>query len=429
MLDLKFIVQNPQIVKEAQRKKQDTTADIDAICSLNEQRKAKQFLIDEKRRQLNQSTEQIAKLKRESKDVTHLIEANRKLREEITSEEKQLKQIENEIYRQMIWVPNIPADDIPEGQGEQASQIIRCWGKRKEFDFKPKPHYELAQKLEIVDFERGAKLSGSHFLLFMGAGALLERALINFMLDIHTKEHNYKEVFPPYLVRREVMFATGQLPKLEDDMYLVEKEDAFLIPTAEVPLINIFSGETLKIHDLPIRLVGYSSCFRREAGAYGKETRGMVRIHQFDKVELIKFTTPETSYEELEGMVKDAETILQRLELEYRLVKIPTGDMSFASTKTYDIEVWAPGIEKWLEVSSISNCEDFQARRAQIRYRDKDGKLKYVHTLNGSGIALPRTVIAILENYQNKDGTVTIPQVLCPYMGGLSLIKPEVKLY
>ena len=330
--------------------------------------------------------------------------------------EPDLKKIEAEIHEILIGIPNIPHESVPFG-GAENNKEIKKWGKTPKFDFKPKTHIELAEKLDIIDFKRGAKVSGSHFILYKGAGALLERALFNFMLDVHVKEHGYTEVMPPVLVNRASMTATGQLPKLEEDMYHVKEDDLFLIPTAEVPVTNIHRDEVLKEEDLPIFYTAYTPCFRREAGSYGKDTKGLVRVHQFDKVELVKFVKPESSYDELEKLLANACKILDLLGLSYRVSLLSSGDISFAAAKCYDIELYAPGIDRWLEVASCSNFEDFQARRGNIRYKDKKaGKLQFVHTLNGSGVALARLVVAIIENYQQKDGSVLIPEVLRGYM-------------
>jgi seryl-tRNA synthetase len=314
-------------------------------------------------------------------------------------------------------------ESVPVGEDAKANRTEKTWGERKALPFKAKPHWEIGKDLGILDEERAAKLSGSNFLLLMGAGAALERALISFMIDLHVRKHGYREVWPPVLVNRDSMIGTGQIPKLEDDMYRCEKDDLFLIPTAEVPVTNLHRGEILTAAQLPILYTGYTACFRREAGAYSKDTRGMQRIHQFDKVEMVQFTHPEKSWDALESLTRNAEEVLEALGLPYRRVLLSTGDMSFASAKTYDLEAWAPGVDKWLEVSSCSNFTDFQARRLDCRFRDADGKVKHVHTLNGSGLALPRTVIAILENCQQADGTVVIPEVLRSYMGGLDILK------
>jgi seryl-tRNA synthetase len=314
---------------------------------------------------------------------------------------------------------------VPVGDDASANRVDKTWGERRKFPFKAKPHWELGLKLGILDEERAAKLSGSNWLLLKGAGARLERALIGFFLDVHTKEHGYTEIWPPYLVNRASMLGTGQLPKLEEDMYRLKDDDLFLIPTAEVPVTNLHRDEMLAAKDLPIKYTAYTACFRREAGAYGKDTRGMVRIHQFDKVEMVRFVHPDQGWTHLEELTRNAETLLERLGLEYRRVALSTGDMSFASAKTFDLEVWSPGVERWLEVSSCSTFTDFQARRMNCRFRDADGKVKFVHTLNGSGLALPRVVIAILENYQREDGSVGLPEVLHAHMGGEKELRPR----
>ena len=328
-----------------------------------------------------------------------------------------------------MLLPNVPHSSVPVGRSAQDNKIERTVGEPRKFSFQPKTHMEIAEHLELIDFARAAKVAGSNFVLFTGMGARLERALINFMLDIHTKRHRYVEISPPYLVNRVTMTGTGQLPKFEQDMYRLKDDDLFLIPTAEVPLTNIHAGEMLQKEQLPIYYTAYTACFRREAGSYGKDTKGLTRVHQFDKVELVKFVTPETSYDELEKLVKDAEEILQALELTYRVVALSTADLSFASCKTYDLETHSPGTGNWLEVSSCSNFEDFQARRARIRYWDSsenklDKKVRFVHTLNGSGVALARTVIALLEQHQNADGSVTIPKPLRPFLDGLEQLTP-----
>ncbi len=322
-------------------------------------------------------------------------------------------------------VPNLPHASVPVGPDASANRQERTWGEPRQFSFAPKTHQELGESLRLIDLPRAAKIAGSHFVLFTGAGARLERALINFMLDTHTKEHGYREMSPPYLVNRQSMTGTGQLPKFEADMYRLRDDDLFLIPTAEVPVTNLLAGEVLEEARLPVSYTAYSACFRREAGSYGKEAKGMTRVHQFDKVELVKFVTPESSYDELKLLVGHAETILQRLELPYRVMLLSTGDMGFAAAMCYDIEAWACGLKSWLEVSSCSNFEAFQARRANIRYRQTSTKkVAYLHTLNGSGVALARTFIALLEQHQNADGTVTIPTALRPYLDGLERLTP-----
>ncbi|MFN7181383.1 MAG: serine--tRNA ligase, partial [Planctomycetota bacterium] len=322
----------------------------------------------------------------------------------------------------LIWVPNIFCSDIPDGEDARSNVIEYSWGNKKSFSFRPLNHYELSKRLQLIDFERGVKLSGSDFPLYTGMGARLVFALINFMIDVHQREHNYNFVYPPSLVKNEIMFGTGQLPKLRNDMYYVDKDELWLIPTAEVPVTNIYKDEILSWEDLPVKLVAFSQCFRREAGAAGKKTLGITRVHQFDKVELVKFVHPDESEKELLALRQDAEDILRKLNLHYRVVKLCKGDMSFASAKTYDLEVYSPGTESYLEVSSCSLFLDFQARRINIRFRDKDKKVKFVHTINGSGLAIPRTFISLIENYQNENGEIIVPEVLRPYTG-VSVIK------
>lgn len=421
MLDLSFIRKNPEEVRRAVREKRESV-DIDQLLRLDADRRELIYQSEVFRKQLNEGSKKVSLLKKQGQDATTLVEEMRVLSDKIKDLEQRLDQLTPEIDALLLRIPNIPAADVPKGEDASANIVIRTWGERREFGFKPKPHWELGASLGILDLERGAKVCGSGFPLFKGIGARLERALFNFMLDLHTKKHGYQEVFPPFLVNRASMTGTGQLPKLEEDMYRTTEDDLFLIPTAEVPVTNLHRDEIISSKELPIYYTAYTACFRREAGAYGKDTRGIIRVHQFDKVELVKFVRPETSYEELEKLVRDAEEVLQLLGLEYRALKLCTGDMSFASSMTYDLEAWAPGVEKWLEVSSCSNFEDFQARRINIRFRDEQGKVRYVHTLNGSGVALPRTLIAILENYQQEDGSVIIPEVLRPYMGGVELI-------
>jgi seryl-tRNA synthetase len=323
----------------------------------------------------------------------------------------------------MLQLPNLPHESVSFGRTAEDNKEVRRWGDPRQFDFPAKNHWDIGEELGILDFARAAKLAGARFALYKGAGAQLERALINFMLDLHTRERGYKEILPPVLVNRAALVGTGQLPRFEEDLFRIADPEYFLVPTAEVPLTNIHRNEMLERDDLPIRYVAYTPCFRREAGSYGQDVRGLIRLHQFNKVELVKFAEPETSYAELEKMVQDAEEVLTRLKLPYRVVELCTGDMGFSAAKTYDLEVWLPGQKTYREISSCSNCEDFQARRAQIRYRrEKRGKPLFVHTLNGSGLAVGRTLVAVLENYQQKDGSVVVPEVLRPYMGGLEKI-------
>lgn len=420
MLDLKFIRENPDKVREAIKNKREKM-DLDLILNLDEQRRKILAEAESLKQKRNEYSKIIAQMKKEGKPMDKEISQMKTVSDRITVLDQDLREVEQQLEQWLLRIPNVPHPSVPVGEDESANKLVKEWGEIKKLDFKPLLHWELGQILGILDFQRASKISGSGFILFTGKGALLERALINFMLDLHTQKHGYKEIFPPFLVNRDSMTGTGQLPKLEEDMYLLEKDDYFLIPTAEVPLTNLHRDEILKAENLPIYYTAYTSCFRREAGAYGKETKGMIRVHQFDKVELVKIVEPQNSYEELEKLLQNAEEVLQLLGLPYRVRLLCTGDLSFAAAKCYDIEVWAPGVEKYLEVSSNSNFEDFQARRIGIKYKPTpNSKPEFVHTLNGSGVALPRTVIGILENYQTAKGTVVIPEVLRPYMHGIS---------
>jgi len=427
MLDLKFIRENPDKVKKACEDR-GKPADIDGLLALDERRRKALKGSEEIKRNKNIASDEIAKLMREKKDAKAKIAEMKAISEKEKSLDDEIRAAEKDIQAALYDIPNIPHGSVPVGKDASANKIVRTWGRERKFDFKPLTHIELGEHLDILDFPRAAKITGSNFPLFKGDGARLERSLINFMLDLHTKEHGYREIFPPFLVNRASMTGTGQLPKFEEDMYRLKDEDLFLVPTAEVPLTNLHMNEILDEELLPVYYTAYTACFRREAGSYGKETKGLIRVHQFDKVELVKFVKPETSYEELEKLVGDAEKVLQKLDLQYKIAMLSTGDLSFAAAKCYDFEAYAPGVNAWLEVSSCSNFEDFQARRSNIKFRSKDtGKSEYVHTLNGSGVALARTVIAILENYQNKDGSVTIPEALRPYMDGKDKIVPPKK--
>ena len=422
MLDINFIRNNPDKVKQAIALKHENAASIDQILEVDTQRRSMIHACEQLKSKRNEKSKEVSELKKKGQDASQIIEETKKIGDDIKSIEEKLKELDTQITNLMLRIPNIPAADVPIGKDEKDNVVVNSWGQRKTFDFTPLPHWELGSILNILDTERASKLSGSGFILLKGLGAKLERALFSFMLDVHTRDHGYTEVFPPFLVNRTSMTGTGQLPKLEEDMYRTAADDLFLVPTAEVPVTNIHRDEILSYKDLPICYTAYTPCFRREAGSYGKDTRGIIRVHQFNKVELVKLVRPETSYNELESLLGNAERILQLLGLEYRVAKLSTGDMSFAAAKCYDIEVWALGVGKFLEVSSCSNFEDFQARRTNIRFRDEDGKLRFVHTLNGSGLALPRTVIALLETYQQKDGSVIIPDVLQHYMGGIKVI-------
>ncbi|MBU6392344.1 MAG: serine--tRNA ligase [Planctomycetes bacterium] len=422
MLDLNFIRNNPDKVKQAIANKHENAASIDQILELDTQRRSMIHACEQLKSKRNEKSKEVSELKKKGQDASGIIEETKKIGDDIKSFEERLNGLEPQINNLLLRIPNIPAADVPIGKDEKDNVVVKTWGQRKAFDFTPLPHWELGRILNILDLERSSKIAGSGFILLKGLGAKLERTLFSFMLDFHTSEHGYTELFPPFLVNRASMTGTGQLPKLEEDMYRTAVDDLFLVPTAEVPVTNIHRDEILSYKDLPLYYTAYTPCFRREAGSYGKDTRGIIRVHQFNKVELVKIVKPETSYDELESLLGNAEKILQLLGLEYRVAKLCTGDMSFAAAKCYDIEVWAPGTNKFLEVSSCSNFEDFQARRINIRFRDEDGKLRFVHTLNGSGLALPRTVIALLETYQQKDGSIIIPDVLRPYMGGIKVI-------
>ena len=422
MLDINFIRNNPDKVKQAIALKHENAASIDQILEVDIQRRSMIHACEQLKSKRNEKSKEVSELKKKGHDASQIIEETKKIGDDIKSIEEKQKELDSQITNLMLRIPNIPAADVPIGKDEKDNVIVRAWGQRKTFDFTPLPHWELGSILNILDPERASKISGSGFILLKGLGARLERALFSFMLDVHTRDHGYTEVFPPFLVNRTSMTGTGQLPKLEEDMYRTAVDDLFLVPTAEVPVTNMHRDEILSYKDLPIYYTAYTPCFRREAGSYGKDTRGIIRVHQFNKVELVKLVRPETSYNELESLLSNAERILQLLGLEYRVAKLSTGDMSFAAAKCYDIEVWAPGVNKFLEVSSCSNFEDFQARRINIRFRDEEGKLRFVHTLNGSGLALPRTVIALLETYQQKDGSIVIPDILQPYMGGIKVI-------
>jgi len=417
MLSLSFIREHPDLVKEGARKKGEA-APVDEILRLDQQRRELVTKLEQLKAEQNRRSAAMAKSRDEA-----AVEALRRMRDEIKSFEQQTAPIESRLNALLLEVPNTPDASVPEGKDASANPTIREWGLDRKLSFSAKSHYELGIQLGLFDFERGVKVATSRFYFLKGAGARLERALLNFMIDLHIREHEYVEVFPPFLLNRAAMTGTGQLPKFEDDAFRIEKKDLFLVPTAEVPVTNMYRDEILAPAALPIKHVAWSTNFRSEAGAAGKDTRGYIRLHQFNKVELVKFAEPERSSAELELLVKDAEDVLQRLEIPYRVILLCTGDMGFGQSKTYDLEAWSPGENRFLEVSSCSNYNDFQARRANIRYRRKDGKVDFVHTLNGSGLALPRTVVAILENYQQEDGTIRIPTALRTYMGGLDVIR------
>jgi seryl-tRNA synthetase len=418
MLDLKFIKENKDLVNKS-LKDRGIKADLDRLLDLYEKRGLLLSEVEGLKHKRNIASAEIGRLVSKKEHNQDKISSMKATSQKIKDIDKEVEEIEQKIRVIALTIPNITHSSVPVGPDPDANKIIREWGSLPKFDFEPRTHLEIGETLGILDFIRATKLTGSHFPLFKGQGAKLERALINFMLDLHTRDRKYLEVWPPSLVNRCSMTATGQLPKLEDDMYCLKDDDYFLVPTAEVPLTNIHRNEILKEESLPVCYAAYTPCFRREAGSYGKETKGLVRVHQFDKVELVKFVKPEGSFDELESLLKDAERVLKLLELPYRVVLLSTQGVSFAAAKCYDLEVWAPGIEKWLEVSSCSNFTDFQARRANIKYRPQaGGKPEYIHTLNGSGIALARTVAAILENFQQADGSVKLPKALVPYMDG-----------
>lgn len=421
MLDIKLIRSNPEKVKEALEKRKEKI-NLDEILELDQKRRELLLEADALKEKRNTVSEEIGKLKREKKDAREKILAMKEVSTTIKELDAQIKEIEEETAKILLEVPNIPHESVPIGKDEKDNVEIRKWGEPLKFDFTPLPHWDIGEALDILDFEQGAKVASARFTVLKGMGAKLERALINFMLDLHTNEYEYKEISPPFLVNSETMTGTGQLPKFESDLFKCEN-GLYLIPTAEVPLTNLHRQEILNDDDLPLCYVAYTACFRKEAGSYGKDVRGLIRQHQFNKVELVKICRPENSYQELETLTKNAEEVLKRLEIPYRVIVLCTGDMGFSAAKTYDIEVWLPTQKKYREISSCSNCEDFQARRAMIRYRSKEKeKVNFVHTLNGSGLAIGRTMVAILENFQQKDGSVVIPNVLRPYMGGLEKI-------
>ena len=426
MLDIKFIRESAEVVKKA-LKDRNLKLNIDDFLALDKERRQLLTESDNLKNIRNIESENIASLKKQGVDPEAKIRKMKDVSQKIKEIDLKVGEIDKKVSDFTASIPNIPHSSVPIGPDAGSNKLIREWGKLPKLSFKPLTHIELGQKLGILDFPRSAKLTSSGFSLFIGDGAKLVRALMNFMLDLHTKKHHYKEIWPPALVNRASMTTTGQLPKLEEDMYRLKDDDLFLIPTAEVPVTNIHRNEVLNEDDLPIYYTAYTPCFRREAGSYGKDTKGLSRVHQFDKVEMVKFVKPDTSYDELELLLKNAEKVLQLLKIPYKVQLLSTGDLSFAASKCYDIEAWAAGSQMWFEVSSCSNFEDFQARRGNIKFKEKSSaKLSYVHTLNGSGIAFARLIIAILENYQTKDATVEVPKVLRPYMGGQKVIKPNV---
>jgi seryl-tRNA synthetase len=425
MLDFKYVRDHLDMVRErlAQR---GASIDWDGFLRIDAARRELLVEVETLRCQRNTVSEKIAQLKRDRQDGADEIERMRLVSQRIKELDGLLQEKETAVQEFMLTVPNLPHASVNIGTSSEDNQEVRRWGNVRQFGFTPQPHWDIGEKLGILDFDRGAKITGARFTLYIGAGARLERALINFMLDLHTREHHYLEVLPPFMVNRVSMTGTGQLPKFEEDLFKIDTVDYFLIPTAEVPVTNIHQKEILPFGSLPLRYTAYTPCFRKEAGSYGKETRGLIRQHQFNKVELVKFTTPGSSYDELETLLSDAEEVLKRLAIPYRVVNLCTADLGFSAAKTYDIEVWLPGQNLFREISSCSNFEDFQARRANIRYKTGEKeKSEFVHTLNGSGLAVGRTVVAILENYQQEDGSVIIPDALRPYMDGMTVIKKE----
>ena len=420
MLDLKFIRENPETVKQGIKNKNEKDR-VDEIIELDGKRRDLILKTDELKAKSNQVSQQVGQMKKSGQDASGIISEMKSVSDEITLLDSQLKEVEENLQDILMFVPNLPHASVPVGKSADDNKEVRQWlpeGFSFEREEKLLDHIELGKKLKILDFERGAKLSGSGFPLYLGKGASLERALINFMLDFHFQNHGYTEVMPPILVNRDSMKGTGQLPKMEEDMYFIEKDDLFPIPTAEVPITNIYRNEILNEADLPIKYVGFTPCFRREAGSYGKESKGFLRVHQFNKVEMVKFVKPETSYDELENLVNDAEDILKALQIPYRILLLCTGDLSFSAAKCYDIETWSPAENRWLESSSCSNFENFQARRANIRFRNEETKKpEFLHTLNGSGLATSRLMVSLLENYQTPEGKVIVPKVLQKYTG------------
>jgi seryl-tRNA synthetase len=427
MLDPALVRENIETVREGLSSRGlDVSAELQQLATVEAERRRLIPLVEGLKREQNAAGDEVARAKRQGVDVSHLYEASKARAQQIKQLEIELEGIERQRTAILETLPNIPHSSVPVGQSSADNVVVRTWGEPARPDFEPKAHWDLGPALGIIDFERATKISGSRFAVLMGAAAQMERALINFMLTLHTTEHGYTEVLPPFLVSSATLYGTGQLPKFETDLFKIAGDwDLFLIPTAEVPVTNLYRGEILDGRRLPLKYTAYTPCFRSEAGSYGADVRGLIRQHQFDKVELVKFATPETSYDELEGLTRDAERVLQLLGLAHRTVVLCTGDMGFSSAKTYDIEVWLPSQNTFREISSCSNCESFQARRANIKFRPNGtGKAEHVHTLNGSGLAVGRTLIAILENYQQRDGSVVVPEALRPFMGGRERIVP-----
>jgi seryl-tRNA synthetase len=428
MLDPNFVRDNAAAVTAAMANRgMDVTAELQQFATAEQRRRQLIQQVEGLNREQKSSSEQVARAKKSGEDVSHLFEASKQRGQQIKALEAELETAEAARLKILETLPNIPHASVPVGRSAADNVVVRSWGNPRSFEFEPKPHWDLGTGLGIIDFERATKISGTRFAVLMGAGAQLERALINFMLTLHSNEHGYTEVEPPFLVSSATLYGTGQLPKFEQDLFKIAGEwDLYLIPTAEVPVTNLYRGEILDGRTLPLKYTSYTPCFRSEAGSYGADTRGLIRQHQFDKVELVKFAAPETSYDELEGLTANAEKVLQLLDLPYRTMLLCTGDMGFSAAKTYDIEVWLPSQKTYREISSCSNCEAVQARRANIKFRrDGTGKPDHVHTLNGSGLAVGRTLIAILENYQQPDGSIVIPEALRPFMGGRSVISSQ----
>ncbi|MFL2859801.1 MAG: serine--tRNA ligase [Pontiellaceae bacterium] len=420
MLDIRFIRENQAAVEDALGHR-NADNNLTHLIDLDDKRRNIIIQSDALKAERNAFSKKIGELIKQGSSADEAKANVREMGDQISTFDDDLREIERDIRDQILYIPNIPAKDVPIGKNEEDNPVIRSWGDPKSFDFEPVAHWDIGESLGLFDFNRGAKIAGSGFPLFTGNGAKLERALIQFMLDLHTQEHGYKEVSPPFFCNKYAMTGTGQLPKFEEDMYAIPQDGLYAIPTAEVPVTNLYADEILEM-DLPLSHTAYTPCFRREAGAAGKDTRGLQRLHQFDKVELVKFTKPDQSEQEHERLTAHAEEVLKRLELPYRVIELCTGDLGFSAAKCYDIELWAPAQEKWIEVSSCSNFKDYQARRANIRYRDESGKTKFVHTLNGSGVALPRLVIALLENNQTVSGKITLPKALHSYMNGMKFL-------
>ena len=417
MLDLKFVRDNLAVVEQA-LKNRNASVDLSEFIGLDKKRRELLVEVEALKSRRNTVSLEVSRLKKEKQNAEALIVEMRGVGDRISVLDAEVKAIEGKLTAILTYIPNVPHSSVPVGADEESNPEVRRWGEPRKFDAEPLAHWEIGEKLGILDFERGGKVSGARFTFYKGLGSRLERSLISFMIDLHTQEHGYTEFFPPFIVNKESMFGTGQLPKFAEDMFKLEGYDYYLIPTAEVPITNLHRGEILDNKDLPLYYTAYSACFRAEAGAAGRDTRGLIRQHQFNKVEMVKFTRPEESYAELEKLTLNAEKVLQRLELPYRTILLCTGDMGFSSAKTYDLEVWLPSANRYREISSCSNFEDFQARRAEIKFRrEPKAKPEYVHTLNGSGVAIGRTVAAILENYQQEDGSVVVPDALRPYMG------------